>query len=88
MKSPVKILSGIIRLFMSDDEYFEFIGDTNEVYRHILTERTGFYAKNWYRLQIIKSLPSIIHEYVSRRLIMLINYIKITFRHLIKNKVF
>lgn len=87
-RSPVWILSRIAKIFMTEDEYLEFTGDTGEIYEYLLKSKSRLYAQNWFRLQILKSLPSIMCDYYYRRFIMIRNFVKVTGRILISHKVF
>jgi len=62
------------------------IGDFEEQFQQIKTERGLFFATLWYWGQIFYSLPSLLKNKILWSFIMFSNYFKITFRNLLKHR--
>ncbi|MCP4726591.1 MAG: FtsX-like permease family protein [bacterium] len=85
IKAP-KILELILRRFLRYDDQEAYLGDFEERYIDIVTERGRFTGFVWYFFQIILSIPKLIKNNTIRGTAMLKNYLKITFRNLLKHK--
>lgn len=68
----------------SDTEYL--LGDYESVYNYILEKNGLVSAWFWFWVQLIKSAPTYIYLFLYWRITMFHNYIKITFRNILKQK--
>ncbi len=83
---PPKIAEGLLKLLANRRAQSAIIGDLEEEYTALTESRGKTYALLWYWKTIILSLPSFIKNNVSWSLTMFINYLKITLRNLLRNK--
>jgi putative ABC transport system permease protein len=81
-KIPRWILGGILprtdRIFLS--------GDFDEIYNSIYSEQGRMKSDIWYWLQIVQSLPKVLLNSIYWSMVMFKNYLKITLRHLQRQK--
>ena len=68
-----------------DDEY-SIVGDFDEIFSGKCNEKGRINAGNWYRLQVMKSIPLFFVNYFYWSVSMFKNYLKITFRNIKKQK--
>ncbi len=64
------------------------IGDFEEIYGCLISDKGIFYAKLWYWLQTLKSIPSIIINTIEWGLVMFRSYFKIALRKLLQQKMY
>jgi putative ABC transport system permease protein len=64
------------------------LGDFEEEYSHIATERGRTFANFWFSLNIIKSIPPFIADAIRFRLVMLRSYATITWRNMKRHKTY
>jgi putative ABC transport system permease protein len=64
------------------------VGDFEEEYSHIATDRGRTFANFWFSLNIIKSIPPFIADAIRFRLVMLKNYATITWRNMNRHKTY
>jgi putative ABC transport system permease protein len=69
-----------------DSEHFPLIGDFEEIYSEIASERGALAASLWYWGQIFKSIPSFLSNSMYWSVAMLKNYLKVIFRNIRKHK--
>jgi len=69
-----------------DSEHFPLIGDFEEIYSEIVTEKGDFAASLWYWGQIVRSIPSFISNSLYWSVAMLKNYLKVILRNIRKHK--
>jgi hypothetical protein len=63
-------------------------GDFNEEFGEIAETKGIFKARVWYWIQIFKSLPIFLKDFIYWRLSMFLNYLKIALRHMKRHKGF
>ena len=88
MKKPPKILTHFLSLFLNGDNSEEILGDFEEKYNVIRESKGVFVAWIWYLFQVLISFPRYIKINITWSIILFKNYLKITIRTLLKNKVF
>lgn len=69
-------------------ERHSVVTDFEETYSDIRQSQGIFKAICWYWMNTLKSIPEYLKLVITWRLIMLSNYLKITFRNIMKNKLF
>jgi len=84
--SPPKIGEALLRLLANRRAQSAIIGDIVEVYTSLSESRGHIPALLWYWKTIVLSLPSFIKNNVYWSATMLNNYLKITLRNLLRNK--
>ena len=84
--SPPKIGEALLRLLANRRAQSAIIGDIVEVYTTLSESRGHIPALLWYWKTIVLSLPSFIKNNVYWSATMLNNYLKITLRNLLRNK--
>jgi len=84
---PPKFAEKILSL-LSSSRKIGILGDTEEEYRMILSEKGRFKAHVWYTWQIFKPLPFLIRSTVYWSLTMLKNYLIIALRNIKRNKIY
>lgn len=87
-KNTPTIGDKILRFFARSDESESFMGDIEELYRIQLENRGKFYAHVWLWGQILRSIWSNLSTTIIWNLVMVLNYVKITFRAIKKHKVY
>jgi putative ABC transport system permease protein len=83
---PPKIAEGILKILANRRSRSAIIGDLEEEYISLSTSRGKSYALLWYWKSIIQTLPAFIKNNVCWSATMLNNYLKITLRNLLRNK--
>ncbi len=64
------------------------LGDFEEFYNEMLASQGRFYAHIWFYTQALKSIPRFVSANIYWGIVMFNNYLKITFRNLVKHKGF
>ena len=85
-QKPPKIAEGLLKILANRRAQSAIIGDLEEEYFALSESRGKSHALLWYWKTIILSLPSFIKNNVSWSLTMFKNYLKITLRNLLRNK--
>ncbi|MCP4724770.1 MAG: FtsX-like permease family protein [bacterium] len=80
-KTTSKLLDYILKILAGKDNNGSMAGDIEEEYRLRLGENSTFILHFWLLSQIIKPIPSMFKNLITRRSTMFINYLKITFRN-------
>ncbi len=83
--SPQKLAEKILGI-LSSSKKAGILGDAEEEYRMILSEKGRFKADVWYVWQILKPMPFLIRMTLYWRFIMFKNYLKIAFRNIKRYK--
>ena len=83
-----KILEGLLRLLISWKYKDAIVGDFIELYRERVREKGKFRARLWLMFLLISSLPDFFIRSIYWSGEMILNYLKITFRNLQRNKIF
>jgi len=86
MPRPPKILEAILQWCVDHCEREALCGDFAEIYSHIAIESGKAKALGWYVLQICKLIPVSVIESIAWSLTMFLNYFKIAFRNMLKQK--
>ncbi|MFC1493396.1 ABC transporter permease, partial [candidate division KSB1 bacterium] len=87
-KKIPNILKWLLFTFLSDTEEQSAIGDFEEEYRLIVSEKGRLKAVRWYLVQILISVFPFVLSRLKRKLMMLKNYIKVAIRNLVRLKVY
>lgn len=83
---PPKIPRWIVRRILPSTERTFLSGDFDEIYNSIYGEKGRMKADIWYWLQVVQSLPKVLLNSIYWSFVMLKNYLKITLRHLQRQK--
>ncbi|MGD8540412.1 MAG: ABC transporter permease, partial [Candidatus Aminicenantes bacterium] len=83
--SPQKLAERILGI-LSSSKKAGILGDAEEEYHMILSEKGRFKADVWYVWQILKPIPFLIRMTLYWRFIMFKNYLKIAFRNIKRQK--
>jgi putative ABC transport system permease protein len=83
---PPLIPYTFIKLFLRGEDFHEFSGDIDEIYRYKIERESKWRAKAWYWLRVLESIPGILVEKIYWRIIMLKNYLKIALRNFQRHK--
>lgn len=78
----------MLQQIVSFKDQESLLGDFEEMYHHLAEEKSKARAIFWYGLHIIKLIPVFISNAIIWGLIMLKNYLKITFRNIKRHKGF
>jgi putative ABC transport system permease protein len=84
--SPPLIPLFFLKLLLKGEEFYEFAGDIDEIYRYMLESQPRWQARTWYWFRILESLPGIIVNKIYWRMIMIKNYFKIALRNFKQHK--
>ncbi len=83
-----RLFISIFEKLVIDKEFETLIGDFEELYNRTEAKHGKIYAYCWFVLLMVRLIPSIIYNNSCWNTIMLKNYIKITYRNLLKHKGF
>jgi putative ABC transport system permease protein len=83
-----KIFEGLLRLVVSWNYNDAIMGDFIELYRERVREKGKLKASLWMLFLFISSLPYFLKRSIYWRRVMILNYLKITFRNIKRNKSF
>ncbi len=83
---PPKIAEWLLGLLANRRAQSSIIGDLEEEYTALSMNRGKTHALLWYWKTIILSIPSFIKDHICWSVTMLKNYLKITLRNLVRNK--
>ncbi|MFC2133364.1 ABC transporter permease [Bacteroidota bacterium] len=86
--SPPYIVYAILKLFTNDWKNASLVGDLEEEYFDIALAKGFTYARVWYIIQVIRSLPKLIHDSRTWGVFMFKNYMTIAWRNIKKYKGF
>lgn len=81
---PPKLSHWILCFFRNRYDHESIIGDYEEVFEYYCEHYGAAKGKNWYRLQVLKSVPTFIINSVFRSIVMLKSYIVISLRNYFK----
>jgi len=84
---PPKFAERILGI-LSSSKKTGILGDTEEEYRMILSDKGRFRADVWYAWQIFRPLPFLIRSEIYWSIAMLKNYLKIVLRNMKNNKIY
>ncbi len=86
--TPPKLAKYILERILSEYNQFALIGDFNEEYSNIYRDYGSFSANKWYWIHVLKSIPKLLQHLIYWGVIMFRSYIKITWRNLLKQKMY
>ena len=75
-----------LSILLNDEEYREFTGDVDEIYKSKSEQESKIRAILWYWSRIIESMPSILSDNFNRRIDMFKHYFKIAIRNFQRHK--
>ena len=78
----------ILKNFLDSEDAYFFIGDLEEVYYEKKASNGIISAQSWLWFQIFKSVPPLIIDNLIWSIVMFLNYIKLAYRNILKNKVY
>ncbi len=84
-KSPA-VLRMILKKLVDSLEHDSLIGDFDEMFTVIKKEKGTIHAVFWYMVQILRSVPVFFSYKTLRSIAMLINYLKISIRNILRHK--
>ena len=87
-QKPPKLAEWLLKGMFPDDGRFTTVGDLEEVYQDLVKEKGFLRAQIWYWSQVLRSIIPVMKDFISWRLAMLKNYLKMTARNFIKHKTF
>ncbi len=88
IQKPPKSAKKLLRYLSHSRDKFSLVGDIEEEYNEIASENRRRQANLWYWQQIAASFPGFIKRTILWSFIMFNNYLKITFRNLLKHKTY
>ncbi len=86
--TPPGLGEWFLKRFLPEEEYWERLGDFEEGYKQRALKQTVFIAGFWYFVQVLLVLPVVIKNSLLNNLIFIRNTLKITFRNMIKRKIY
>jgi putative ABC transport system permease protein len=84
--TPPLVPNLILKLLLKGEDFSEFSGDIDEIYRYKRAYESKQRAKIWYWLRVLESIPGIITDKIYWRVVMLKNYLKIALRNFQRHK--
>ena len=85
--TPPRFFQALLGWLLRDD-WDTPLGDFEEYFNHLAATRSPFYARWWYRLQVLRLFPGRIYEKFYWSIAMLKNYITVALRSLGRQKGF
>ena len=85
---PPRALAKLFELIARSQEQQTISGDLNEMFADLAQERGRFKAVLWYGGQVLGGCPLLLFNSLYWRVIMLINYLKITIRNIRRHKAY
>ena len=85
-RTPPTVPNLILKLILRDEDFYEFSGDIDEIYRYKIEFEQKWRAKTWYWFRVLESIPGIITDKIYWRVVMLKNYLKIALRNFRRHK--
>ena len=86
LKKPPKIAEKMLNRFLSGGTSYSAIGDYSEMYNHLIKINGIFFARFWYRLQVVKALIVYLRNNLAWNFSMFKNYLVVAVRNIIKDK--
>jgi len=86
-KPPV-VAKFILNFLLNHSHPETILADFEEVYHQLAEEKGFLYAKLWYWFQILTTIPSFFRNSIYWPFIMFSNYLKISWRNLLKQKLY
>ncbi|MGD8778585.1 MAG: ABC transporter permease [Ignavibacteria bacterium] len=86
MKKPPRIGRWILSVINRKSNREIVLGDFEEFYNEIRSDRGGLYAAIWFYVQAFKSIPRFLLTSVYWEVVMFKNYLKIALRNILKHK--
>ncbi len=83
---PPKIACWLLRLAARGEDNFAVLGDFDEEFAELSGTHGRARAAAWYWRHCLRSLPGLFGDFIYWRMIMFINYLKIAFRNIRKQK--
>ena len=87
-QSPPSLASWLLKIIASARDYDYAIGDLTETYEYIAESEGEKKARRWFWKEVVKSLPGFVKNAIYRRTAMIMNYLKIAWRNILRNKLF
>ncbi|MGD8781306.1 MAG: ABC transporter permease [Ignavibacteria bacterium] len=78
----------ILKNFLDSEDAYFLTGDIEEVYLEKKSKDGIIPAQTWFWYQVIKSLPPLIIDNLIWSIIMFMNYLKLAYRNILRNKVY
>ncbi len=82
----MKLLRWIYKIFTPANEKVFLLGDLDEIYESMKSEKGSTIALLWCTAQVLKSIPFFITDKLKWGVVMFLNYLKLAFRIISKNK--
>jgi ABC-type antimicrobial peptide transport system permease subunit len=85
---PPLLAKIILSWFLNHRHPETMLGDFEEIYNDHIINKGIFYAKSWYWFQLITTFPSFVNNTFYWFFILFSNYVKVSYRILLKQKIF
>jgi len=85
-QKPPFVPFSLLKLLLKGEDFFEFAGDIDEIYRYMIDCKPRWRAKAWYWFRVLESIPGIIMNKIYWRFVMFKNYLKIAVRNIKRHK--
>jgi len=85
---PPRLAEWLVRRMFPDGGSYTTAGDLDEVHQYLAEKSGRFCANVWYWSQLLFALPHCLKHVVYWRIVMIHNYLKITWRNVKRNKVY
>ncbi|MBU1100290.1 MAG: ABC transporter permease [Bacteroidetes bacterium] len=86
--NPPKIAEKLLRFLLRKQDKEIILGDIEEIYNDVVTDKGLWFGMLWYWFHIIKSIIPVIYKSTYWGVAMFKNYLKITYRNILRNKVY
>jgi len=85
---PPRLAEWLLRLFCKREDGFSMFGDFDEEFSELSKTKGIWYARRWYWRHLSRSLPIIVKDSILWTVTMIMNYLKIASRNILKHKGF
>ncbi|MFA9452419.1 MAG: ABC transporter permease [Candidatus Aminicenantaceae bacterium] len=83
---PPRLAEWLLKRMFPEKGIYSLVGDVAETFQHINHEKGRSPARFWYRIQLVKAIPSFIKDFFYWRFTMFGNYAKLAYRHMLRQK--
>jgi putative ABC transport system permease protein len=86
--TPPPFASRLLKIIANPKDYDCAVGDLVETFEYMAEKEGLKKANRWFWKEVLKSIPGFVKSSTYRRAAMIKNYLKVTFRNIVRNRIF